>query len=129
MLTELECKTLDSLYDNKELWFEFLWQISDRVQEEDEVAAEGIRFLCGIRQRPTKLSSGYWWCVGNWGETARKAMRQVLSYSCYLPREFDLYGYSESCSAALSKAISAWCNFSQQTRSRICSEWLEVTRV
>jgi len=48
-----EAHTLTALYDQPDEWWSYWWVLSDAVQERcGETAAEGMRWLSAVRQRP-----------------------------------------------------------------------------
>lgn len=128
MLTQLELDTIDALYPNRDHYFEFLWQLSDRVQEESEVGAAGLRFLCEIRQRPfTVTRKILWWC--GWGEKGDPAAflltDAVRYYRNYIPLCLGLTTQHKfpTCSSAVTEFLTRWCALKPVTREKVTAEW------
>lgn len=133
MLTEIEAKTIDALYDDAEAWWEYLWIASDGVQERSETAAEGLRWLCEIRQRPWRFldykSPWHWWVTDT--------PLSDCGHGDYLPSEFasvcrngdaetdfglrsrnDQTGF-DTASGAVAAFLRRWCELTDGERASL----------
>ena len=131
---EHERAVLESLYPEREQWWEYLYLLSDRVQEDEgEVPANGVRFLCLIRQRPTKFiytNNSHWWSNDEEDEEL-----DHTGVGNHLPKEFREIGYPEDAdyptvTDALEAFIAKWSSLDQPTRDRLWEEFApaEVTQ-
>jgi hypothetical protein len=129
-----EVSTLEALYPDKESWFQFFYILSDRVQEEDESMADGMRFLCASRQRPYFWTHDdrYWWCCIQLSslETDSGPNSHRSKFENHLPPvAFGLEHWNTghgSLQEALETFLLKWSSLPLNVRFRLWSEWVEA---
>jgi hypothetical protein len=137
IFTDDESTTLESLYPDRDGFFLYLLILSDRVQEDcGEAVADGMRFLCAIRQRPylhdvdpfsEDGQSAYWWCPSD-----RYNSRVEDEFSDYIPEELGISIMDDTYSVrdSLTMFLTRWADLPTETRTRLWAEWApqEVTK-
>ncbi len=126
IFTDSERSTLELLYPNRDEWFEFFYLLSDRVQEQDELLADGMRFLCENKQRPFGSEKGkYWWLSAR----GKPFGAETDYYANYIPFEIEVVHFKESPDGILLviEFLHKWAALSSDVRHRLWSEWGGVT--
>ena len=135
--TKLQADTLDGLYEDVENWWFFFYVLSDEVEEISPVAADGMRWLHRIKQRPWAWE----WDRRKW-KRAKKShplrmhwwiLQETRHGECdnYLPVEFREISTSHRFAEypgptpALSAFLEEWCALSEETRQRLWREWVK----
>lgn len=129
IFSELETVTLNNLYPDPDSWWEYLYLLSDRVQEDEgEVVAEGVRFLCEIRQRPYMGKREVWYGVCWWCASEKEDYQRLRqdSYRNYLPAELRLSVAHDfdTPTAALEAYLTNWTTLAPEVRAELWSTWV-----
>lgn len=137
IFTASEVLTLEALYPDRDEWLFYFRLLSDRVQEDvSEEAADGIRFLCAIRQRPFRygpeitvsanVRGKYCWC-GCYNFLKREFDNTVPAFDNTVPVEVipEGEGLWVDLAWSLCLFLKRWANQSDSTRTRLWSEWTQ----
>lgn len=127
----LQTATLNGIYEDREEWWLYWYLLSDAVQEVDEVAADGMRWLYEIKQRPSE-----WYGSPGSGVHWYATVKPIYDYfNNYIPLAFKeiAYGTTECMRAAghefetpieaLDAFLDRWVELSAETRQRLWREW------
>lgn len=124
IFTPDEIATLEALYPDRDEWFMYLYLLSDRVQEEDEGCADGMRFLCAIRQRPFTWGKRSESLSGKYCMAGSCKVRFKDQFQNKVPMEADPWGWHFGVAKALSVFLYKWASLPADTRSKLWREWV-----
>lgn len=120
-----EIQTLTALHPRRDEFLMYLYLLSDRVQEEDETAAEGIRFLCQIGAQPfVGRGGGSWFAAAANASDALKYNIENEEFRNYVPPDLDpdntIHGSVGKC---LETTIGHWTALTPDRRAELWEEW------